>query len=344
MFLIYGANGYTGELIAREASRRGLKFAVAGRSRVRIEPLARELQVGSRVFDLGDAAAVAPNIEGVDAVLHCAGPFSHTSAPMVQACLDAGVSYLDITGEMPVFESIFRLDSRAKERGVALIPGVGFDVVPTDCLAAMLNERMPGAEELWLAFYSPRAEMSRGTTKTMIENIGAGGAVRSGGKIVRVPLLFDVREIPFSIGPRLCMTIPWGDVATAYRTTGIPDIRVYTGTSPKSVRQLRLMRPLLPIASLRPVNALLQKIAERRSGPDAAKRATGKTYLWGRVTKSGSERSMTMTTPEGYAFTVLAALAAVERLTSSPVRGGAWTPATYFGAEFVRRIPGVVID
>jgi short subunit dehydrogenase-like uncharacterized protein len=321
-----------------------LSFAIAGRHAARIEPLARELKVESRVFDLHDAALVARSVEGFSAVLHCAGPFSHTSAPMVRACLEAGASYLDITGEISVFESIFRLDEEAKRRGVALIPGVGFDVVPTDCLAAMLAQEVPGADELWLAFYSPRAEISRGTMKTMIENIGGPGAIRRDGKIVPVPVLFDVREIPFAPGPRLCMTIPWGDISTAHRTTGIPNIRVYTGTSPRAARRLRIMRHILPIASLGPINAILQKFADRRSGPGADQRSIGRTYLWGRVTKGSTEVSMTMTTPEGYAFTVLAALAAVERLASAPVRGGSWTPATYFGAEFVTEIAGVSVD
>lgn len=343
-WLIYGANGYTGELIAREAARRGLRPAVGGRRAERIEPLARELGFDARVFDLSDPSRVAREIQGFSAVLHCAGPFVQTSTPMVRACLEAGVSYLDITGEIGVFESIFRRDEEARSRGVALVPGAGFDVVPTDCLAAMLAQRMPDADELWLAFFARGAQISRGTMKTMIENLGEGGAVRRDGKIVRVPMLFDVREIPFSSGPRLAMTIPWGDVSTAYRTTRIPNIRVYTGTSRKAVRRLRFMRHLLPIASIKPVKRLLQKLAERRGGPGAQVRANVRTQLWGRVAdRSGSEITMTMTTPEGYAFTVLSAIAAVERLIAAPARGGSWTPATYFGADFVRSVPGVDI-
>src|SRR6059058_4580809 len=150
MFLIYGANGYTGELIAREAVRRGHRPILAGRHAERIEPLAGELQCPWRVFDLLDAKEV----EGVALVLHCAGPFVHTSAPMVRACLAAGTHYLDITGEITVFESIMAIDAEARRRGVTLLPGVGFDVVPTDCLAAMLARRLPDADDLTLAFYS----------------------------------------------------------------------------------------------------------------------------------------------------------------------------------------------
>jgi short subunit dehydrogenase-like uncharacterized protein len=165
MFLIYGANGYTGELIAREAVRRGHKPILAGRNAEKLGTLAKELGLESRAFPLKK-----PQLDGVDAVLHCAGPFVHTSAPMVRACLDAGAHYLDITGELTVFEAILGMNDAANHAGVTLIPGVGFDVVPTDCLAAMLAARLPGAAELELAFYSPGAEISRGTLKTMIED------------------------------------------------------------------------------------------------------------------------------------------------------------------------------
>jgi short subunit dehydrogenase-like uncharacterized protein len=335
-FLIYGANGYTGELIAREAVRRGLRPIIAGRSADKIEPLARELGLEWRAF-----ALTAPNLDGVDAVLHCAGPFVHTSAPMVRACLDAGVHYLDITGEIAVFESIMAMNDLAVQRGVTLIPGVGFDVVPTDCLAAMLAAKLPTATELELAFYSPKAELSRGTLKTMIESIGEGGAIRRDGKIVRVPPAYATREIPFSLGPRMAMTIPWGDVSTAFHSTGIPNIRVYTGASPKSIARMRRIRSFLPLLGIKPVKRLLQSFANRRSGPSETKRAAGRTYLWGRAAGGTNEVTMTMTTPEGYAFTVMSALAAVERLLTSPRRPGSFTPSRFFGAEFVTAIEGV---
>ena len=337
--MLYGANGYTGELIAREAVRRGHRPVLAGRSRDAIEKLADELECDGRVFDLD-----RPDLSGVKLVLHCAGPFIQTSKPMVDACLDAKVHYLDITGEIGVFESILARSDEATKRGVTLLPGAGFDVVPTDCLASMLAEGMPDATHLALAFYPKGTSLSRGTTKTMLESIGEGGAIRENGKIVRVPMAYDVREVPFSVGTRTAMTIPWGDVATAYHTTGIPNIRVYIATHAKTVKRMRLMRPLLPIAGLKPVRRLLQKFANRRSGPDAQVRANARMYLWGEVRNaSGATRSMTMTTPEGYAFTIVSALNAVERVLES-TRPGAFTPAKLLGADFVATVPRVVLD
>lgn len=338
-WMIYGANGYTGELIAREAVSRGHRPLLAGRNEAKVAALANELGCEWRAFDLD-----AIDLRGVALVLHCAGPFSLTSKPMVDACLAAGAHYVDITGEISVFEAILARNDEAMARGVTLLPGAGFDVVPTDCLAAMLAARMPDATGLALAFYPKGSEISRGTLKTMIESFGEGGAIRRNGAIVRVPMAYDDRDIPFSCGVRRAMTIPWGDVATAFHTTGIPNIRVYTAASPRSIKRARRFRFVLPLLSPKPVRRLLQRFANRRTGPDATRRATGRTYLWGEVTNARGERiSMTMTTPEGYAFTAISAVNAVTRLLAEPVQAGAFTPALRFGAEFAMAVPGVVI-
>ena len=336
-WMIYGANGYTGELIAREAVRRGERPILAGRTAEKVEPLARELNCEARVFDLD-----AIDLSGISLVLHCAGPFSRTSAPMVRACLEAGVHYLDITGEIAVFETVLAQDAEAKRRGVVLLPGVGFDVVPTDSLAAMLHQRLPDATELWLAYSMRRGGVSRGTMNTVIDSLGQGGAIRRNGQIERVPTLFDVRTIPFESGPRLSMTIPWGDVATAYRTTGIPNIRVYRAASKKTIARTRRFGYIEPLLRSRAVKRLLQKFIAKRTGPDAEERAAAHVELWGRaVNAAGKEVSMTMRVAEGYTFTVLSSLAAVARVLTTPM-SGALTPALAFGADFVREIPGTV--
>jgi short subunit dehydrogenase-like uncharacterized protein len=262
---------------------------------------------------------------------------------MVDACLAAGAHYLDITGEIAVFEAIFARDAEARQRNMTLLPGVGFDVVPTDCLTAMLHAELPDANELALAFFARGASVSRGTLKTMIEGAGYGGAIRRDGRIVRVPQLYDVRTIPFASTPRLAMTIPWGDVATAYRTTGIPNIRVYSAQSPRAIRRMRWMQRVLPLLRLKPLRALALRFAEKQQGPSAELRETGRVELWGRVANArGEERARTMSVVEGYHFTIQSALAAVERVLASP-RAGAFTPAELLGATFVTEIPGTTL-
>src|SRR5262245_18321514 len=214
-WLLYGANGYTGELIAREAVRRGMRPVLAGRSRAKIEKLAAELNCPSAVFPLEDHTALASTLEGVQAVLHCAGPFAHTARSMMQACIASHVHYFDITGEIDVFELAHSVDEKARRAGIVLCPGTGFDVVPTDCLALKLKEALPDATHLALGF-DANSGLSKGTAKTTIESAALGGRVRRDGRIVDVPLGTTTRRIDFGGGERLAVSIPWGDVSTAF--------------------------------------------------------------------------------------------------------------------------------
>ncbi len=341
-WLIYGANGYTGELCAREAERRGLAPILAGRNAGAVGALAAELGLPHRGFGLDDPAALRAGLDGVDAVLHCAGPFVLTSRPMVEACLATGTHYLDITGEIAVFEACFGLDQQAKAADVVLLPGVGFDVVPTDCLAARLAEAVPGATHLELAFHSDGGSISRGTLKTMIEALPYAGAIRQDGKIRPVPAAFDAKKIEFSCGSRWAMTIAWGDVSTAFRSTGIPNIRVYNGAPPSAIKRMRRMRPLLPVAGLKPIKRLMQWWVGRTvTGPDAEARRTARVYLWGNARGAGGEAATaTFDTPEGYAFTASSSVEAVTRLLAGGVEPGAVTPSLAFGSGFAESLDG----
>jgi short subunit dehydrogenase-like uncharacterized protein len=345
-WMIYGANGYTGDLVAREAVRRGLSPILAGRNAEAVGGLARELGLQSRAFSLDNPQASAEALYGVKAVLHCAGPFVHTSAPMVAACLATGAHYLDITGEIPVFETVLAQGEAARKAGVALLPGVGFDVVPTDCLAARLARALPDAAELVLAIYVGNGTLSRGTLKTMIESLPHAGAIRRSGRIVPVPIAWDAREIDFGgqAGRRWTTTIPWGDVSTAFHSTGIPNIRVYSGTPPKTIRRMKRLAPFLPLAGWGPVKRLAQSWVERKvTGPSAELRETARVHLWGEVkSPAGKTVTSTLETPEAYRFTALAAVESVQRLLAGKVPPGAWTPSKAFGADFVTELPGVV--
>jgi short subunit dehydrogenase-like uncharacterized protein len=262
---------------------------------------------------------------------------------MVEACLAAGAHYLDITGEIAVFEKVLALGEKAKKAGVALLPGVGFDVVPSDCLAARLAAALPDATELTLAFASTRGAISRGTMKTMIESFPAAGAVRRDGKIVPVPVAFDAREIDFPGGRRWVMTIPWGDVSTAWWSTGIPNIRVYTGTPPKTIRKMRRLNPFLPLLGWKPLKRFLQRQVEKRvTGPSEEIRRTSRVELWGEV-RNAAGRSVTsaLVTPEAYHLTAMTAVESAERAARGEVPPGAWTPSKAFGKDYVLQFPGV---
>lgn len=342
-WMIYGANGYTGELASRKARADGQRPILAGRNREAIEALGSELGLETRVFGLNTPEEAARGLEGIAAVLHCAGPFSATSAPMLEGCVRSHTHYLDITGEIDVFESTQANNDRWKEAGITVIPGVGFDVVPSDCLAALLARRLPEATHLRMAFKSKHGKLSPGTSKTMIEGLPRGGTIRRDGKLETVPNAYRVETLPFADGPQLAVTIPWGDVSTAYYSTGIPNIEVYIGTTPEQVKQMKMLRYIGPLLGLGPIQSLLKSwIGKKVEGPSDSERESDEMQLWGEVRNRGGETvTLRMRTPEGYSLTVDASVAATLRLLEGGVPAGALTPSKAFGADFVLSLPGV---
>ena len=338
-FLIYGANGYTGELIAREAVKRGLRPILSGRSQNKIEPLAKELNLTFRTFSLEDKKSLEYTLKEVDFVIHCAGPFSLTSEKMVEACLRLGKHYLDITGEISVFEAMAKLDEAAKKAGAMIMPGVGFDVVPSDCLAVYLKNKLPSATNLTLAFYG-LGGISHGTQATMTMNIGNGGAVRRNGEIVRVPAAYKTREIDFGGTIKNVVTIPWGDVATAYYSTKIPNIEVFTVVPEAQLKLLKLSRYLGWLLKTKFVQHYLHKQIPE-GGPSEKERAKGKTYLWGEVSdEKGNRIEARLVCPEGYTTTILTALKIAEKILDGNFRAGFQTPAKCYGADLILEIGG----
>ncbi|QOC21276.1 saccharopine dehydrogenase NADP-binding domain-containing protein [Wenzhouxiangella sp. AB-CW3] len=345
-WMIYGANGYTGELCAREAVERGLRPVLAGRREEAVAGLASELGLEFRVFALDDADAVRRGLDGMPLVLHCAGPFSATSRPMVDGCLATGTHYLDITGEISVYQACHEREEEARAAGVILMPGVGFDIVPTDCLSAMLKQRLPDASELTLAFEAGGGP-SPGTAKTSFEGLTQGGKIRRGGRLESVPLAFRTRDIPFAEGPRHGMTIPWGDVYTAYVSTGIPDVEVYLAVPPRVATRIRRMNKLRWLLALPPLKkAIMRRIERKTPGPDDDKRASTVSRVWGEVrNKSGQSVSAELHTPNGYDLTVDASVSiAAEVLGREAIEPGYFTPSLLLGADYVTHLKDVSVS
>ena len=342
--LIYGANGYTGALIAEEAVRRGLKPVLGGRNRDALEAIAQRLRLTRRVFELADRATILRNLDGIDVVLNCAGPFVHTTEPLLEACLDAKVHYLDITGEIDVFALCHHAHNRARHQGVVVAPGVGFDVVPTDCVAAMLKEKLPDASELVLAFEAGGGP-SPGTARTGVAGLARGGRVRQNGAIVDVPLAWKERTFERDGKVRSAMTIPWGDVYTAYVSTGIPNIETYMVVSPKTIARTRWLRYAQPLLGLDAVRGFFEKRAlEHARGPDAERRRATGCHVWGEARNAaGREERLGLTTPNGYTLTVESALGILAHVIAAKPPGGYYTPSQLVGARYVLSLPGVAL-
>jgi short subunit dehydrogenase-like uncharacterized protein len=346
-WMIYGANGYTGRLAARLAKNRNLNPVLAGRHADQIQSLAHELGFESRVFDLADPAVAASNLDGIAAVLHCAGPFSATSRPMLAGCLRAGTHYLDITGEILVFEDIHSRTAEFRNAGIVAIPGVGFDVVPTDCLAAMLKRELPSATHLKLAFKPRDGKLSPGTTKTMVEGLPEGGRIRRDGRIVKVPAAYKIETIPFTEDlSSAAVTISWGDVSTAFYSTGIPNIEVFLGASERQIKQMTMPDVLRRLIGLKPVQAFLKaQIARRVKGPTDEQRARDETYVYGEVwNDTGDKVALRLRTSEGYTLTAESAVTATMKVLTGKLAPGAYTPSMAFGADYVLELEGTKLS
>lgn len=341
-FLLYGANGYTGSLIAKMAASFGLKPILAGRREEVLKPLAASIGAAYKVFDLQDATALDEALKEVSLVLHAAGPFKFTAKPMIEGCIRTKTHYIDITGEIQVYELAKKMHDAAKKAGIMLMPGVGFDVVPTDCMALFLKEKMPDASDLKLAFASLGGRLSHGTATTMALGAGEKSAVRQNGKITGVPLGHKGMWVDFGLKKLFVMTIPWGDISTAYTTTGIPNIETYTGVSPRTFKLLKyqhLFNWLLRTSFMR--NRELAKIKAKPAGPTDEQRAKSKALVFGEVSNQGGKKLQArIIGPDGYTITAEASLIIAKKILEGNFKTGYQTPAGCYGADLILEVEG----
>ena len=343
--LLYGANGYTGELIAKLAPHYNLKLTLAGRNEDAIKALAINLNLPFEIIDLNDSNNLDDVVAKHTLVIHAAGPFSHTAKPMVESCIRNGVHYTDINGDFTCFELVKKYHTKAVEKNCMLMPGVGFDVVPTDCIAKLLHETLPDAVDLKIAFATVGSMISHGTATTMAEKMGQGGAKRKDGKLIQVPLGEHGMMVDFGEKNIFCMSIPWGDISTAYHTTGIPNIETFTGVKPARYKQLKyqiLFNWILRSSFMKRVAQ--KKINEAPAGPNESMRNNGKCFVWGKVTNNnGVCAEARLTGPEGYTFTAHATLIIAKEIINGNWTEGYQTPAGKYGYTLAERIPGVTI-
>ncbi len=340
-WMLYGATGFSGKLIAEEAVRLGHHPILAGRSAAKLAPLAEHLGLEYIVFDLKNVEVIAKAILGFDLIFHAAGPFIHTSDSMLRACVLSGVNYVDITGEFPVFENTFAYHEEVRRLNLAFISGVGFDVVPSDCLASYVAAQIPNAAQLEIVI-AGITNMSAGTAKSGLSLISYGGWVRRNGKLMPQPLGTGAKKFRFPGGELSAMPIPWGDLSTAYRSTGIPNITTYMSFPPALIASTRLgvsiLQTMLANTAVRSFAENIMEKIVRGPGDDA--RQTGYAYLWAQAADSqGNSAQAWLETVEPYRFTALSGVHIVEKLLATRP-SGALTPAQAFGANFVLEIDG----
>lgn len=340
-WLLYGAYGHTGRLIAEEAVHRGHSPILSGRSEEKLKPIAARLGLEHVVLELNEDVKLEATLDEVDLLLHAAGPFIHTASPMLRACLKTGTSYLDISGETQVVEQFYSMEEEARAAGIAVIPGVGFNVIASDCLARYVADQVAHPDELEIVTHWINENTSPGSIKTMIETFPLGTLARREGQLTRINPRRGLRKQRFINGVRMVLPATLADLATAYRTTRAPNITTYTSI-PEQIAGLYsrfepVLRRLYGISLLR---RLAGKWIDLTSKPDGRDAPQEKSQVWALArSENGTEIQAWLETVDSYQFTAEGAVRGVEKVsTDKPI--GVLTPAMAFGADFVLEIPG----
>ncbi|HRI78862.1 MAG TPA: saccharopine dehydrogenase NADP-binding domain-containing protein [Cyclobacteriaceae bacterium] len=338
--VVYGSYGYTGKLIVKLCKNKKLEVVLAGRNEASLKLQSQETGYPYQVVDSQDAEGLKKLLQPAALVIHCGGPFRYTAKTMAAACLATQTHYTDITGEYLVFESLPELDAAAKEINIMIMPGTGFDVVPSDCLALHLKNRLPSATHLQLAFTMSKGGLSRGTKKSMTEGLGDGGLIRKNGKLTHINLGDKSLDIDFGSFRSKALCIPWGDISTAWRSTGIPNIEVYTGATDKMISNARMTKYFNWFLRMRWVkNIALKQIDKKAPGPSDEKRESGRSFLWGKVKDdSGKECVSRLETVSGYSLTAITAVLIAEKILKGNFRAGYQTPAMAYGPDLILEV------
>lgn len=323
--LIYGATGYTGRMIARRAVAHRLDCSVAGRDAGKVEALASELGVEGAAFDVDDKARLEEAVGRAKCVVNAAGPFAATARQVIGACLAKSAHYLDITGEVDVFILAESCDAEARAAGVMLMPGAGWDVVPSDCIALHAARRVADVRSVRIGLAHVDGQPSRGTLRTGLSMAGRS-IVRRGGALVELSDPGPGVEMDFGFARRECMLAPMGDVVTAARSTGAPDIAVYTA---------RMKGLGLPEGGLEafPEGPSDEQLARWRAF--AAAEAVG---------ADGARARSVVETESGYGFTAAAAAEIAARILAGRFTPGFQSPASAYGVDLVTDLGGTITD
>lgn len=341
--LVYGSYGYTGQLIVGHAVKEGLQLILAGRDEKLLSEQAKKYNLEYRAFTIDDASALDSALKEVDAVLHCAGPFVLTFRQMAEACIRNKKHYVDISGEIEGFEALAKMDEDAKRAGIMILPGGGFDVVPSDCLSAYTASKLPNAKNLNLYIKSIGSGVSRGTARSGIENMHRQGRIRRNGIIQTVPGAWDVKDIDFGRGASRVVSIGWGDVSTAFHSTGIPNITTYMGFPNAMINFMRVSRYLGALLYTRIAKDFLKWLIGVLipAGPSKEKNETGFSLMIAEVSDGTKTVRTKLRTPEAYYLTALTSVEIMKRILASDYKTGFQTPSTAYGADFILGFDGV---
>lgn len=294
--LLYGANGYTGQLFARYLMAKGIKPILAGRSDS-VNEIGTALNLSTRVFNIEQTSSY---LEDIDILVNLAGPFSITQDNLIKACIRTKTHYMDIAGEMTEVEQVFNHAPKAKAAKIALVPAAGFGVVPTDVAAKWACDLLEAPTHLTIA-YSTVGGASRGTLKTVLKNIQTNGHILVEGEYRTARPAQSQKKVRVLGKSFNAVYNPWrADLFTAQLSTGVANIETYSEFPGFVVKMMngRLiwLRNLI-------LNRLIHLLPE---GPSEKQIRKGCTYIRAIASNAkGETASVEIKGPEAYQFTVM---------------------------------------
>ena len=335
--LLYGATGYTGARLAKRLAADGIDVMLAGRDGRNVAALARRLKLPWQELGLEDPARLDAALSACGVVLHAAGPFLQTAEPMMRAALRSGTHYLDLAGEWPVFERARQLDGEARRAGVMLLPGIGFTIVVSDCLLAMLSRHHPDLTLLRLAISMPD-EISGGTLRSMLGLTSPHVMVRRRGRLTPLPVGSLCHGFDFGEGTRRAMAVNWPDVVTAEFTTGVSTIETYAEVNWSGellYRMSAIAAPLLSVPLVNDTLGIVSGLVPSSSSSSGCRESSGFVVVAEAVDPWRRTFSLRVRTRDGYTVTMDTASLVLQRVLAGSRQAGFMTPARLLGPDLL---------
>ena len=339
--VLYGATGYTGRLVADELARRGMDHVLSGRNADKLARLAGERGVPATAAPLGDVRALRELLAGATAVINCAGPFTLAGDALVQAAIATGTHYVDSTGEQSFIKMVFDRHGRTAERaGVALVPALGFDYAPGDCIAHLSARGLEPLAELTMAYAVQGFGMSRGTLRSGLEMMKGGDVVYEDEQWRPAPggVFRAGFDFPEPIGHQRMIRYPSGEVITVPHHTRTR--KVTSLVTARTANPVPALAPVMPytlpalaLALRTPLRGLLGKaVGLLPEGPaEEARRGAEFTILAVARAADGTTRRGIVRGADVYGLTAVTLVHGAELMAAPGFdRAGALGPAAAF--------------
>lgn len=333
--LIYGALGYTGNLFVTRALDKELPM-VLGARKEKVREIAEAIGSEYRIFEIKNTADILPFLSDVFLVVNFANIQFSLNKALIEACIQSGTHYIDLGSEYYDISEVHKYHEASIASGSMLMPGYGFNLVPTDIAADIAHQFLPDANELIFGF-AAIGESSRGTVKSVLRDATRKGFFRKDGKLQAIAPA--VEEIQFAADGRQYTLVNnplMGEVITAWEGTKIPSIKTYSYFPWILVQFMK--------GRLNWLRKFLLKYAGLffPAGPTEKQLRSGYSYSWVEAKNADKKVLITIKGPEAYLFTVQIIQQLIRQLVKGKVSSGFIRPA-FFGRELIESVEGVQI-